>query len=67
MKYKGKSKKKKGKSHSDYTDNPNLPQALLSSNADDWIKAINAKMKQMGAEEVYEAELTIPYGKPWVP
>ena len=24
-------------------------------------------MKQMGAEKVYEAVLTVPYGKPWVP
>ena len=63
----GKLKKKEGKSYSDYTDNPNLSQALLSNNADDWIKAINAEMKHMGAEEVYEAVLTIPYGKPWVP
>ena len=33
--------KKKGKSHSDNTDNPNLSQALLSINADDWTRAIN--------------------------
>ena len=49
------------------SDNHNLSQALLSSNADDRIKAINAEMKQMGAEEACEALLTIPYGKPWVP
>ena len=49
------------------SDNRNLSQALLSSYADDWIKAINAEIEQIGAEEVYEAVLTIPYGKPWVP
>ena len=65
-KSKGKLKTKKGKSHSDYIDNPNLSQALLSNNADDWIKAINAEMKQIRAEEVYEAVLRTPYGKPWV-
>ena len=45
-KSKGKLKKKKGKPYVDYTDNPNLSQALLSNNADDWIKAVNAEMKK---------------------
>ena len=66
-KSKGKLKKKKGKPYVDYTDNPNLSQALLSNNADDWIKAVNAEMKKMRAVKVYDAVLTIRYGKPWVP
>ena len=60
-------KKKKGKSHSDETDNPNLSQALLSKNADDWTKAINSEMRQMQVEDAYEAVTTLPQGKAWVP
>ena len=66
-KIKKKSKnKKKGKYHSDEIDNPNLSQALLSKNADDGTRAINAEMKQMKVENVYEAVTQLPYGKPWV-
>ena len=59
--------KKKGKSHSDNTDNPNLSQALLSINADDWTRAINDEIKQMGFEHVYDAVTHVPPGKQWVP
>ena len=74
-----KSKKKKRQSHSDYTDNPKLSQALLSINEDNWKKAINVDMNQMIGEKVYGAVLSIypiqtshgyylsiPYRQPWV-
>ena len=68
VKYKSRDKKKKkGKIHSDQTDNPNLSQALHSKSADDWITAINEEMKQMQIEHVYEAVTHVPYGKAWVP
>ena len=46
LKVKGNQKKKKCKSHFNYTNNSNVSQALLLNSTDDWIKAINADMKQ---------------------
>ena len=60
-------KNKKGTSRHTSLDVPKLSAALLSSDADQWIKAINAEYTQMGVENVYEAVATVPHGKPWVP
>ena len=60
-------KNKKGTSRHTSPDIPKLSAALLSSDADQWIKAINAEYTQMGVENMYEAVATVPHGKPWVP
>lgn len=48
-------------------DSPSLTKALQSQDADEWTKAINLEYATLNMEHTWEAVLSIPDGKPWIP
>jgi hypothetical protein len=48
-------------------DSPSLSKALQSQDADEWTAAINLEYATLGIEKTWEAVLTIPDGKSWIP
>jgi hypothetical protein len=48
-------------------DSPSLLKALQSQDADEWTAAINLEYATLGIEKTWEAVLSIPDGKSWIP
>jgi hypothetical protein len=48
-------------------DSPSLSKALQSQDADEWTAAINLEYATLGIEKTWEAVLSIPDGKSWIP